>query len=150
MSNEWWRESIPGTEEVLWFGQPDQGFFPARYGWAYMTGLVGLGALWLASPWIFETARDFWKLACISFLVTFTMWADRYVRAQRVYVVTTRNAWEINKSIKSKTLEINRFLRFHKKRRAVDFARHPFFSFDHLSDPDAALEALHQAQEASK
>ncbi len=149
MSDEWWRKSIPETEEVLWFGQPDQGFFPPRYDWAYKAGLLGLTALWLASPWIFDTVRDFWKLICGTLILPVTMWADRFVRAQRMYVVTSHNAWVLNKELKTKNWKIDQFLNFRTGRRTILFNRHPFFSFDHLADPDAAMKALHQAREAS-
>lgn len=105
--------------------------------------------MWLTSPWMLETVRDFWKLTCVTALLAFTLWADRFVRAQRVYVVTSKNARQFNKNLKSKTLKIDCFLNFKPGRRAVVFDRHPFFRFDHLSDPDAALKALNQAREAS-
>ena len=145
---DWWRDKMPGTEDVLWFAQPDQGFFPPGYGWAYETLILLFIALWPTSPWIIETVRDFWKVLFCTVGFAFVLYADRYLRAQRIHAVTTQYAWEFNKSIKSRYLDINRFLNFSKSRRAVALERHPFFSFDHLSDPDAALQALNKAQEA--
>ncbi len=149
MSDEWWRQRIPETEKVLWQGRPDQGYFPPRFGWAYKACIAGLVLIWLFSPWFLDVIRDFWKLAGATMLLGFAIWADRFVRAQRMYVVTSRNAWEINKGLKTKKLEINQFLNFRIGRRAILFSRHPFFTFSHLSDPDAALQALTQAREAS-
>ncbi|MEX0305753.1 MAG: hypothetical protein AB3N12_00070 [Ruegeria sp.] len=146
---DWWRDQIPDEEKVLWFTRPDQGFFPPRYGWAYMFGLCGLAGLWLSSPWLFDTVRDYWKLTCVTLLLTFTIWADRFVRAQKMYVVTTQNAWIVNEIFKSKNLKIDKSLKFYFARRRLSFNRRLFFSFDHLSDPDAALKALNQAREAS-
>jgi len=148
MSDEWWREKIPEGEQVLWFGHPYSGFFPPHLGWSYRILIGAVGLAWLASPWFADTVRDFWKLISCTGVLAFVMWADRYFRSQRVYVVTSRNAWQINKEFKPKKLEINRFLNFRTVPSAVVFARHPFFRFDHLSDPDAALAALTQAQEA--
>ncbi|WP_298850744.1 hypothetical protein [uncultured Ruegeria sp.] len=150
MNGHWWREQIPEAEEVLWVGKPDQGFFPPRYGWAYKAGIGLIALVWLASPWIFETARDFWKIFACTLGLAFFLWADRFIRAQRVYVVTSHKAWEFNKNLKSKELKVDQFLNFSCHRRRVAFDRHPFFSFDHLSDPDAALQALHQAREAAQ
>lgn len=149
MSGEWWRKNIPETEEVLWVGQPDQGYFPPRLALLYKAGIALLLAVWIISPWIVEAPRDFWKILFCTIGYAFFLWADSFLRSQRVYVVTTSKAWEFNKSVKSKHLKISPFLRFSKSRRAIAFNRHPFFSFDHLSDPDAALKALTQAREAS-
>ncbi|MEX0318935.1 MAG: hypothetical protein AB3N21_13325 [Ruegeria sp.] len=146
---DWWRAQIPDGENVLWASHPDQGFFSPRYGWAYKAVILGLVIMWTISPWILDTVRDFWKLACVTLLMAFTMWADRCVRAQRVYVVTSKNAWQFNKHLKSKPLKIDRFLNFRTRRRAIVFDRHPFFSFENLPDPHAALKALNQAREAS-
>ncbi|WP_170415206.1 hypothetical protein [Ruegeria atlantica] len=149
-NEDWWHARIPDGEAVLWAGRPDQGYFPPRFAWAYKGMLVLFATLWLASPWLFDTVRDFWKLFFCTIGFWFVLWADRFARSQRVYVVTKENAWKLNKDLKSKSLKIDRFLNFRSGRRAVLFSRHPFFAFEHLSDPDAALAALHQAQEASK
>lgn len=150
MSGEWWREKIPEGEEVLWYQRPEQGFFPLRFGWFYKMTIGLFALIWLASPWMIETAGDFWKIfVCTIGLVLF-LWADRFIRAQRVYVVTSQKAWEINKDLKSKYLKIDRFLNFSCHRRRVTFDRHPFFSFNHLSDPTAALQALKQARETAQ
>ncbi|KIC40105.1 hypothetical protein RA27_14810 [Ruegeria sp. ANG-R] len=146
---DWWRDQIPDGEKILWFGRPDQGFFPPRYGWAYVAGFLGLIVLWLSSPWLFDTVREFWKLTCVTLLIAFALWADRFVRAQRVYVVTTQNARIINEIFKPKILKIDKSLKYFFSRRRLTFSRGLFFSFDHLSDPDAALKALNQAREAS-
>lgn len=148
--DEWWRDKIPETEEILWIGKPDQGFFPPRVGWVYKAGIGLIAFVWLASPWIFATARDFWMTSCCTIGFGFLLYADRYVRAQKVYVVTSENARLLNKDLKSKALKIDRFLNFRIARRAVLFSRHPYFSFDHLSDPDAAFQALNQAREATQ
>ena len=149
MSDEWWREKIPEAEEVLWFGRPHDGFFPPHLGWSYRILICCLGLAWLTAPWIVDSVRDIWKLISCTILLAFVMWADRYVRSQRVYVVTLQNAWQINKNLKSRTLTIDQFLNFRTVPSAVVFSRHPFFRFDHLPDPDAALAALNQAREAS-
>lgn len=149
MNGEWWREKIPETEEVLWFGQPHNGFFPPHLGWSYRILIFCIGLAWLMSPWLADNVRDYWKLISCTGALAFIMWADRYVRLQRVYVVTAQNAWQINKVLNFKKLEINRHLNFRAVPSAVVFSRHPFFRFDHLSDPDAALMALCQAREAS-
>ncbi len=148
--DEWWRDQIPEDEKVLWFGQPDQGYFPPRIAWFYKPLFVLLVLVWAISPWIVDSAGDFWKIAFWTLLLVFFLWLDRYVRARQVYVLTSQNAWQINQLGKPKSLKIDPFLRFHHKRKRVVFARHPFFSFNHLSNPDAALKALHQAQEAMK
>ncbi|CUK00319.1 hypothetical protein RUE5091_02115 [Ruegeria denitrificans] len=147
---DWWRARLTDEEDVLWSGRPDQGFFPLQYGWVYKVFLLALAVLWLVSPWMLESVREFWKLTSVTLLLTFTLWADQFVRSQRVYVVTSQDAWTLNKKLKSKALKIDRFLSFTTGRRAVVFNRHPFFRFDHLSDPSAAFSALLQAQEASK
>lgn len=149
MKEEWWREKIPETEEVLWSGKPHSGYFPPHLGWSYRILIFCLCLAWLVSPWIVDSVRESWKLISCTILLAFVMWADRYVRLQRVYVVTSQNAWQINKNLKPKTLEINQYLNFRTVPSAVVFSRHPFFRFDHLSDPNAALAALNKAREAS-
>ncbi|WP_170385626.1 hypothetical protein [Ruegeria atlantica] len=149
-NDDWWQSQIPKDEEVLWFSQPDQTFFPSRFRHLYKSTIVLTVGLWLASPWIIETPWDFWKLLLCTGFFGFVLFGDRYTRKSRYYVVTSQNAWEINKHIKSKNLTIDRFLHFSEKREGVAFDGHPYFSFEHLLNPDAALKALHQAQEATK
>lgn len=148
MSGEWWRDRIPATEQILWSGRPHSGFFPPHLGWSYRILIGAVVLAWLAAPWIADSVRDYWKLISCTGVLAFIMWADRYVRSQRVYVVTSQNAWQINKDLKSKQLKINRFLNFRTVPSAVVFSRHPFFRFDYLQDPEAALAALTQAREA--
>lgn len=149
MSEEWWRDRIPDNEEILWVGRPHDGFFPHHLGWSYRILIGSVGLAWLAAPWIVESFRDIWKLISCTGFLAFIMWADRYIRSRRVYVVTWQNAWQINKDLKSKRLEINRFLSFRTVPSALVFSRHPFFRFDYLDDPDAAFKALTQAREAA-
>ncbi|WP_120632342.1 hypothetical protein [Ruegeria sp. EL01] len=146
---EWWRDQIPDGEEVLWVGHPDQGLFPPRIAWVCKVAIALIAFVWLSSPWLIDTVRGFWKISACTIGFMFVLYADRFVRSQRVYVVTSLNALELNKTLKSKQLKIDRFLTFSHSRRRLAFGRHPFFSFDQLSDPDAALKALSQAREAS-
>ncbi|WP_171239923.1 hypothetical protein [Ruegeria sp. HKCCA5491] len=148
MTDDWWREKVPETEKILWHGQPYQGYFPPRYGWIYKAAIVLFVSVWAGSPWIIDTAEDFWKLLIATLTCPFAVYADRFVRANRVYVVTSQNAWQLNRHNKSKKLKVDRFLDFYASQQAVSFARHPFFSFDHLPDPDAAMTALTKVREA--
>jgi hypothetical protein len=149
MSDGWWRTHIPEGEEVLWTGQPHQGFFPPHVGWAYRILILSLGLAWLASPWFADTLRDYWKLIGSTGFVAFLMWYDRLLRTSRIYVVTTRNAWWISKIFKPKHIPVDRALNYHRSGQNVVFSRRLFLVFEYLSDPDAALAALNQAREAS-
>lgn len=147
---EWWQSHIPNGEDVLWVGRPDQGYFPPRLALLYFVTIGLLIGIWITSPWLVESIRGLWKILFVTIGFAFFLWADRFLRTQRVYVVTSHYARQINKIGKSKKLEISPFLSFSFTRRRLSFDRHPFFSFDHLSDPDDALKALEQAREASK
>lgn len=147
-TEDWWRAQLPDEENVLWAGRPDKGYFPLSFEWLYKCILGLFTALWLSSPWLFDNVWDFWKLFLSTIGIGFVLWVDQFVRSQRVYVVTSKNAWELNKNLKAKSLTVDRYLNVRSGRRGVLFAHHPFFSFDHLSDPDAALKALNQAREA--
>ncbi len=150
MSEEWWRETIPKTEKVLWVGKPSNGFFPPHVGWAYSILILCLGLAWLASPWFAESVRDYWKLGGCTVLLSFFIWLDRFIRSRRVYVVTTRNAWWISEVFKPKHMSIDKTLKYHRSGRNVVFSRSLFLVFEYLSDPEAALQALDQAREAAQ
>ena len=144
-----WRDKMPETEDVLWFARPDQGYIPPGYGWAYKAVIVLIITLWLTSPWVDETVKDYWTaLFCVEGFAS-ALYIDGYLRAQSIHAASTQYAWKISKSIKSRHLEFVRFLNFSKSRGAIVFERHPFFSFGYLSDPDVALQALNKAREAS-
>ncbi len=146
---DWWRAHIPQTEEAIWFGQPHQGFFPPRVGWAYGILIACLCIAWLASPWVADSICDYWKLVGCSLFLAFLMWWDRLLRSRRNYVVTTGSAWWISGIFKPKRVIVDRSLRFHRSGHKVVFSRRPFLVFEYLSDPDAAIRALKQAREAS-
>ena len=149
MSDDWWREKIPETEEVLWFGRPDQGYFPHNVGWAYRILIFCLGLAWLASPWFADTVRDYWKLLSCTAVLMFFMWWDRFIRSRRVYVVTTRHAWWFSQIFMAKNIGIDDTLKYRRSGRNIVFSRRLFLVFEYLPDPDAAVAALNQARETS-
>lgn len=149
-TQHWWQDQLNPTEKVLWQGQPTQQLIPPKFAVFYGISLACLLAVCLASPWIVDNPTDFWTLAAAGLSIAAFLWIDQRTRAQRVYVVTSHSVWEFNRIMKSKDLPIDRFLQFHQTQYDISFDRHPFFSLNHLSNPDAAFQALKQAQEASQ
>lgn len=147
---EWWQQELSEDEQVLWSSPPSAALVPPRFKWLYYPFGIIIPLLWMILPFDQPTAWDFWKLLLVTAGCALGLWGHQYVRRNCRYAVTTRNAWELNKFTKSKHLPIDMFLHFKATRHGVDFERHPSFSFDHLSDPDAAVRALKQAQEAHK
>lgn len=148
MSDDWWRDKIPDTEQVLWHAQPYQGYFPPRLRWAYGILATSLAAGWLVSPWFADTVRDYWKLVSCTLLLAFFMWWDRLIRTRRVYVVTNRNVWWISAIFKAKSLPVHPDLKFYRNGRNIVFSQLRFLVFEYLPDPDAAMAALTKAREA--
>ncbi|MBO9411618.1 MULTISPECIES: hypothetical protein [unclassified Ruegeria] len=148
MSDDWWRKKIPDTEQVLWHGRPDQGYFPPRLRWAYRILIACLALSWIASPWFAETVRDYWKLIGCTLFLAFFMWWERLIRTRRVYVVTNRNVWWISEIFKAKSLSVHPDLKFYRNGHNIVFSHLRFLVFEYLPDPDAAMEALTKAREA--
>ncbi|MBO6899179.1 MAG: hypothetical protein JJ868_17560 [Shimia sp.] len=149
-SEAFWRSALPDGETVLWHGQPDSGLVPQRFKGLNALVVVLVAGLWLAAPWILEEPSDFWKLFLATALVAAGFRMDQAVRNGRVYVVTDKKAWRLHRFLKSESLPIDPFLKFSATKRGVRFDSNPFFVFDHITDPDAAMTALKQAQEAQR
>jgi hypothetical protein len=144
-----WASIFDEGEETIWQGRPDGRLFPERFKWLYMLGLLLTVGLWLSSPWSMNTPWDFWKLFLVTLGVFAVLAMDQQVRKARDYIVTNKHVWVMNRVLKTRRLPIDPYLKFSVIKRGVRFDSHPFFAFDHLTHPNAAISALNQAQEAS-
>lgn len=146
---DWWRRQLPEDAQIIWSGQPYQGFFPPHVRWAYGILCVCLCLAWIASPWYAETVRDYWKIVGCTVLLAFYMWWDRFLRSRRVYVVTDNNVWWLSEVFPAKSLSIHPNLSFYRSGQNIVFSRLRFLVFEYLTDPDAALAALAKAREST-
>lgn len=149
-SEAFWRSALPNGETVLWHGQPDSGLVPQRFKGLYALVVVLVAGLWISSPWTMNSPGDFWKLLLATTMVAAVVRMDQAVRKSRVYVVTDKQVRCLHRFLKSESLPIDSFLMFSATKHGVQFDSHPFFVFDHLTEKEAAISALKQAQEAQR
>mmetsp|Transcript_32398 Transcript_32398/g.62425 ORF Transcript_32398/g.62425 Transcript_32398/m.62425 type:complete len:150 (+) Transcript_32398:140-589(+) len=145
-----WAGTFDAGEEIIWQGQPDKNFVPERVKWVYTLGAVLTGGLWLSSPWTMEAPWDFWNLFFVTLGLIAILLIDQKVRRARVYFVTNKHVWIMHRFLKTKRMPVDPYLKFSATKYGVRFDSHPFFAFDHITDTDAAISALKQAQEASR
>ncbi|WP_282169846.1 hypothetical protein [Ruegeria atlantica] len=150
---DWVRSKIPLKEEVLWVVRPDQRVIPKHasfFGsWLAAISLV----VWIPVLFSLKVSWEYLPLYIIPISTTAFLLIDYYNRTHCIYAITRKSAWIVRKLLvsrqwHSKSVEITPSLNIRPAPFGIELK--PFFFFDSLEDKEAALAALHQAQEASK
>jgi hypothetical protein len=148
-TNAWWQGELDPDETLLWHASPKPSLIPPQHARIYIP--LGL-LLCLALPLVLlrSGAEDnLWLLAGGLGLLAFGLLTDQFLRKRRVYAVTSRRVWEFNRKSTPNSLQIDTSLRFKRGPHSVNFEGRLNFALQNLTDPDAAIRALQQAQKAA-
>lgn len=148
-ADSWWKTELEAGETLLWLASPKPSLIPPQHARIY--GPLGV-LLCLALPMVLlrsGAGDNLWFLAAGLGLFLFGLLTDQFLRKRRVHAVIDRRVLEFNRMSPAKSLPVDSRLVFKRGLHSVNFEDRLTFSFQNLTDPDAAIRALQQAREAA-